>query len=108
MHQSAASKRQKEGHQGQELQQQQRGHHPHHQHQTLAYRDSLESNQAKGPVSCPKPKVATAQSAIDILLALSEATSAEGSRKASQPNKGQQSQAGAAAAAAGTQPSLAQ
>jgi len=110
-HLSAASKRQKEGHQHQEQQQQQqqqRGHHQHHQHQALAskgYRDSLESSQAKGPVSCPKPKVATPQSAIDILLALSEATSAEGSRKASQASKGQQSQTGAAA---GTNASLAQ
>ena len=39
------------------------------------------------PVSCPKPKVATPQSAIDILLALSEATAGDNANAASQLRK---------------------
>jgi len=50
-----------------------------HQHSlaSKSNRGGFEASQEKGPVSCPTPKVATPQSAIDILLALSEATSTE-------------------------------
>jgi len=47
-------------------------HHHHPQQQQLQMQQQIP---VKGPVSCPQPKVATPQSAIDILLALSEATS---------------------------------
>lgn len=40
------------------------------------------------PVSCPQPKVATPQSAIDILLALSEATPTENTTTATTTNQG--------------------
>jgi len=71
--QGKASKRQKDG----------RAHHRHSL--TGKSNRDLDTSQAKGgPLSCPQPKKATPQSAIDILLALSEATSADREKGASQ------------------------